>query len=304
MMHSPSEQSISSIRRSGWTLVELLVVLLILGLLVGITLPAVHRIRDVAARAGCASNLRQLALGVHLYADAWHQLPEGCAYPRPLFPRPGISWHTNILPYVEQNQLWQLAWEAFRQDRSGDHSSLHAAVMAKSIPVFLCPSDSRETGVSTTGRVWGLTSYRGVAGTGWSRNDGVFHRNYTVRFADITDGSSNTLMIGERPPGPEGRYGGWYAGWGDAVCFLAAQILPAGRNDWIPERASDCDLFGSAFRQGQLSNLCDVNHFWSVHIGGANFAFADASVRFLRYAQSDVMPALATRAGGEIVNTD
>src|SRR5438874_1774641 len=91
-------------RRAGLTLLETIVVLAIIGLLLALGIPAVLRIRDMAARQQCASNLRQLALGVTLYADEHGQLPQGCAYPflhdsSDLSRQPGLSWHTSILPY-------------------------------------------------------------------------------------------------------------------------------------------------------------------------------------------------------------
>jgi prepilin-type processing-associated H-X9-DG protein len=195
--------------------------------------------------------------------------------------------------------LWNLAFEAQRLDPVGN-ASVHETVMAHKVGLFLCPTVTMESGGYGNGITWGLTSYLGVAGTNVHANDGVFHRNYTVRFADITDGTSNTLMIGERPPGPQGIFSGWYAAWGDSVCLLA-QILPAGSNEWLPIQAISCEVTIGTFRPGQVDDACDINHFWSTHRGGANFAFADGSVHFLTYGNSDLMAALATRAGGEAV---
>lgn len=145
-----------------------------------------------------------------------------------------------------------------------------------------------------------MTSYLGVAGTERHQEDGIFHKNLAVRISDITDGTSNTLMIGERPAGPNGIYAGWYAWWGSSVC-RSAQILPVGPNDWIPREGVGCRPEPISFRPGQIGNACDLNHYWSPHSTGANFAFADGSVRFLRYDADPIMPALATRAGGESV---
>jgi prepilin-type N-terminal cleavage/methylation domain-containing protein/prepilin-type processing-associated H-X9-DG protein len=305
MTRNPTTLTWATRRRFGVTLPEVLVVLAIIGILLGLTVPAILRVRDAAARAGCASNLRQLAMGVHLFADSQGQLPQGCAYPPPR-PTPdfsrevGLSWHTSILPYVEQDALWSMAWQA-QLEKPGGNSVLHAAVREKAIPVFLCPSEGRKTGGGWQGVVWGLTSYQGVAGTSVYRNDGIFHRNFTVRFADITDGTSNTLMIGERPPGPRGMFGAWYSDWGYTTCKLST-ILPAGTvNSWDP---GGCRIIPGPLRPGRLDDPCDVVHFWSLHLSGANFAFADGSVRFLPYSASKVLPALATRAGGEVVSAD
>jgi prepilin-type N-terminal cleavage/methylation domain-containing protein/prepilin-type processing-associated H-X9-DG protein len=294
--------------RTGFTLVEMLIAVAIIALLIGLIVPAVQQVREAAARTSCASNLRQLAMAVHLYADAHRQLPQGCAYPFTASLIPihrqgvGLSWHTSILPDLDHTALWHLAWQAQQQDPQG-HLASHYEVMVQVVPSFLCPAEARQLGHSPNGDVWGLTSYPGVAGTSLHRRDGVFHKNYTVRFPDITDGTSNTLMIGERPPGPNGIYAGWYAEWGVLVCPLT-QILPGGRNEWLPFEATDCEISASALRPGQVGNACDIGHYWSLHSGGANFAFADGSVRFLSYAASPLLPALATRAGGEVVVLD
>jgi prepilin-type processing-associated H-X9-DG protein len=196
-------------------------------------------------------------------------------------------------------ELWALAWQAHQEDPGGK-SDLHRLVLSRVVPVFLCPSEPRQTGTNGNGWTWGLTSYLGVAGTGVRREDGVFHPNYPVRFGDITDGTSNTVMIGERPPGPKGYEGGWYASWGFTVCPVT-QILAGTRN---PPSDIGCPFSTGALRPGQPDNPCDRNHFWSLHPGGAHFAFADGSVRFLSYTNSETLPALATRDGGEIASVE
>jgi prepilin-type processing-associated H-X9-DG protein len=295
--------------RVGLTLVEALVVLGILGLLIALTIPAVQRARDAAARAHCASNLRQLALAVHHFADARRKLPEGCGYPslkspRDLTRQAGISWQTAILPFVEQGALWEIAWEAQRVDPRGNQSPLHAQVREQILAGLLCPTETTPSGhYAGTTWSWGVTTYLGVAGSNRFRDDGVFHRNLTVPFAGITDGASNTLLIGERPAGPDGDYSGWYAGWGASSVCLLAQLMDAGEGRWVP-RLTSCQVSLSTFRPGRLGEMCDVNHFWSLHSGGGNFAFADGSVRFVTYSSSTLLPALATRAGGEVVSLD
>lgn len=303
MQRGPRSRSGRAVRCTGFTLVELLVVVAIVGMLLAILLPAIQRVRDAAARAHCASNLRGMALAVHLYSDTHCQLPQGCAYPllsrpRQLLSHAGFSWQTSILPYVEQEQLFARAWQAYQQNPFG-MSREHRVVQSQPVAVFVCPSDTRPTAEIVPGLVLGLTSYRGVAGTSAYENDGIFHKHYTVRFADITDGASNTLMIGERPTGPHGLFGAWYGGWGNATCPIA-QIQGVQALSTIVAPAGICGSNRPVFRPGRIDNPCDVTHFWSIHSGGANFAFADASVRFLPYAISSVLPALATRANGEI----
>ena len=119
-----------------------------------------------------------------------------------------------------------------------------------------------------------------------------------VRLTDISDGTSNTIAIGERPPSADLYFGWWYAGVGqlgngDADTHLGVR----GLNERVA--GSTCPVGSYHFAAGRVRDQCDMFHFWSLHPGGANFAFADGSVRFLSYSADSVMPALSTRAGGE-----
>jgi prepilin-type N-terminal cleavage/methylation domain-containing protein/prepilin-type processing-associated H-X9-DG protein len=305
MIHKGNWRIQDSRRQPGFTLVEAIVVLAILGILIALTLPAVQLVRSAAVRTQCAANLRQLALGVHHYAAAHGPLPQGCAYldhtdPRYYQGQPGLSWLTSTLPYVEQDALWQRTWEANVQDPSGQ-SPLHLVVGATPVPSFLCPAEVRQLGGGPDIGHWGLTSYQGVAGTSIWRQDGMFHKDFTVRFTDVTDGTSSTLMIGERPSGPDGSYGSWYSEWGHTLCPLAATLSAGTYNSWQPD---GCGIVAGPLRPGRLDDTCAVTHFWSLHRNGANFAFADGSVRFLPNSASGILPALATRAGGEVVDAN
>ena len=288
--------------RTALSLIELVVVLAIIAVLCGLLLPAIQKVRAAAATKTCAARLRQAALAVHLYESNRRHLPAGCAYPYArgsydIDRQIGMSWHTAILPFVEQDALAANAEETHRIDPGGNdprHQSVRAAVVS----VFLCPTEPRRTGTNLTTENWGLTSYVGVAGRSIFRFDGIFHKNVAYTCADVTDGLSNTLMIGERVPGQNGRNGGWYAAWGNCVCPIA-QILSLGATDWEPTGLSGCQLERFSFHAGVPESDCDSNHFWSRHPNGANFALADGSVRFFSYGAAEIMPALATRAGGE-----
>jgi prepilin-type N-terminal cleavage/methylation domain-containing protein len=172
LLHKSERQSYG--RRAGVTLLEVLVTLAILGLLLGLLLPAVQRVRATAARGSCQSRMRELAIAVHQYGDVHVSLPAGCDYPfatddeAPL-KQVGLSWHTSILPFIEQNALWRLGWEAHRTDPIGNHV-IHDQVRAIVVPVFLCPADSRSTGRTHRGVVWALADYLGLAGTGVRTN--------------------------------------------------------------------------------------------------------------------------------------
>ncbi len=126
-----------------------------------------------------------------------------------------------------------------------------------------------------------------------------------VRFADIVDGTSNTLLAGERPPSPDFWFGWWYAGAGEAGTGAGDMVLGARElNVNASTYTAACPVGPYSFKPGKIQEMCDVFHFWSLHDGGANFLFCDGSVRFLTYSADSILPALATRAGGEIVSLD
>ena len=170
------------------------------------------------------------------------------------------------------------------------------------------------------------TNYLGVNGTNYLRQDGMFTSNKQVRHSAIKDGSSNTLLVGERGASPSMDYGSWMAGCGQLDTSLPPpddmrgsadvvlgtreintrqsghrildQICPGGPEN--PYQFQRRGLIRGS--DGQVHEECDQFHFWSHHIGGANFAFADGSVRFLAYETNDIFPALGTRDGREVVN--
>jgi prepilin-type processing-associated H-X9-DG protein len=295
-------------RRVGYTLLELVVTVAVGATLLALLLPTVQRARDAAARAGCSSNLRQLAIAIHAYDNVARRLPAGCASPLPgtrriVDSQPGVSWHTTILPFLESSELGRRAWEANQIDPFHLDVIMQEDIGKNQVSVFLCPAESRRLGDGVT-RKWALTSYLGVAGTGFRRMNGVFHPNRNFRLVDITDGTSNTLMVGERPPGPQGIHSGWYSDWTSCVCVVT-NIRSANDADWYPT-LGDCPFreHNDPLRPGQRDEACDQTHFWSLHVGGAYFAFADGSVKFLSYARSPILPALATRSGGEILSLD
>lgn len=281
---------------------ELVVVVAIVAILTALTLVAVQRVRDQANRARCSSNLRQLGLAVHQYHDGKGVLPPGVTVDsRDSVPMPFLSWNARILPYIEQGPLWIQVQEAYRQDPNFLRPP-HKVGRATVVLVFACPGDGRAFAPSTlvTGTKPAFTCYLGVEGTNQYNHDGVLFKDSRIKLLDITDGTSHTLMIGERPPSADERRGWWYAGWGQSQDGSAEMVLglrEINTQGWVPS----CPPGPYFFSSGRFSNQCDAFHFWSPHIGGAGFAFADGSVRFLRYDPHPIMPALATRAGNEAV---
>ena len=167
------------------------------------------------------------------------------------------------------------------------------------IPVYLCPSETHRQGGGSELQ-WGLTSYLGVSGTVSQSRRGVLFSQSAVSLTDITDGTSQTLMVGERPPDSNLALGMWYyGGYG-----VGGDVDPGMGNNFLGVRESVpisalCPQ-GTAFHEGRINDRCDDFHFWSLHSGGANFCFADASVHFLPYSiDRSVLEAMSTRAQGE-----
>src|SRR5262249_20575983 len=128
--------------------------------------------------------------------------------------------------------------------------------------------------------------------------NGILYWTSKVRIADVTDGTSNTLLVGERPPSVDLYYGWWFAGAGWDGSGEGDVVLGARAYNYAA--SIGCPASSVGFQQGDLKNPCDQAHFWSLHIGGANFLFADGSVRFLTYSANSILPALCSRNGGEV----
>lgn len=289
-------------RRTAFTLIEVIVALAIIAVLVGLTLAAVQKARAATHRTACANNLRQLSTALHAYHATAGAFPSGLDSPRNPKGMAYLCWTARVLPYVEQAALWEDVRRAYRQNPVPWNAPPHPD-RDKVVPVFGCPSDGR-VGQYVKGEN-GLTSFLGVSGSTSPKGDGVLFTDSAVRTADVRDGLSNTLLLGERPPSADRRYGWWYAGWGQPLNAHAFDSFAGVRDLNFPSVAGDessaCPMGPFQFESGRFSNQCDAFHFWSPHPGGAHFALADGSVRFVRYDADAVLPALATRAGGESV---
>jgi prepilin-type N-terminal cleavage/methylation domain-containing protein/prepilin-type processing-associated H-X9-DG protein len=266
--------------RRGFTLIELLVVIAIIAILIGLLLPAVQKVREAASRIKCTNNLKQLGIAAHAYHDVNLQFPGYAGGGSP------DLWLPKLLPYIEQ----QAIATANKTDAN--------------IPVLQCPSTQQVQPYGPFGgKYWGITNYLAVTGyrySEWSKGGdtgmiAVYPSTLKVRMASVTDGLSNTVMIGERPPS-NAAYWGWY------------QYPDFDSHIWAVTMSGDAYLnsgcvFPMYFQQKNTAKIdCDANHFWSEHTGGANFALGDGSVRFFQYqAGTTIIPVMATRAKGEVV---
>ena len=300
----------------GFTLIELLVVIAIIGILIALLLPAVQKVRDAANRTVCTNNLKQIGLALHMFHDNNNQFPPGYtqSLQPPIVRYQLLSWLGRILAYIDQGPLNA----RMEMDFDGDNYAFaHPDVYTHVIPTYKCPSDNRQYKAEAADResAIALTGYLGVSGTNLRANDGVLYWNSATKRNEITDGLSNTLLAGERPPGYNMVFGWWYNGTGQwdfsvsnppkysgscAVLLGLAEINIKGNANSSPELLR-CPNGPYAFGPGTIDNPCDQFHFWSLHAGGSNFLLCDGSVHFFNYSAAPVLTQMATRAGGEPV---
>jgi prepilin-type N-terminal cleavage/methylation domain-containing protein/prepilin-type processing-associated H-X9-DG protein len=290
-------------QRWGFSLIELLVVIAIISVLIALILSAVQRVRGAADRLECANHLKEIGIALHHYHGAYSRLPPGCSYENGTDPFRYMTWMTRILPYLEQQPLWDQSVAAYGQNRVF-FSPPHYPIIGHVLVIYTCPADQRTSEslmVPQVGFEVGLTAYQGVEGTNQFKHDGVLYLDSRVRFADIIDGTSNTLMVGERPPSADQVFGWWYAGVGQQKDGSADSVLGVNELNTSVLTQGSCPSGPYEFGPGNVDNQCDMFHYWSLHRGGANFLFVDGSVHFISYDAAQIMPALSTRAGHETV---
>lgn len=303
-------------RKPGFSPLEVLVALSILGMVLGLLMSGVQAVRGSAARLQCQNNLKQIAAGCHNYESR-----SGCFPPWNASHRiPGVSHRAVNLPWTVLI-LSDLEREALYRAAVADHSrSLPFSVPAHEhrstvVPQYVCPADGRlATPLTDELGTAAYCSYVGIQGPQWlfpnqmqlplgvmdDRNPPLNARGAAM--SEILDGTSNTIHFGESPPFGRWVRSIWYAG---ELPFAENWTARPSRNYTVlntPVRAVNLCRGPFPFGPGQLANPCDSHHLWSLHGNGANFAFADGSVRFLSYAARDIIPALATVSGGETVS--
>ena len=290
--------------RRAFTLIELLVVIGIISILMGLLLSAVQQARAAAARLKCENNLKQIGLASQMYHDTYGSLPPGFRTLTATQPMPWSGWLLSLLPYLEQPALFANAQAAYQATRNPFLNPPHTG-LATVVQTYVCPSDASAAFTQRamkTGEVVALTDYLGVSGTNYATDNGVLFPDSQVRYADISDGTSNTLLAGERPPSSDFQFGWWYAGVGQKNTGSADMILGVQEVNLLPVTPASCGPGASSYSPGSIGSPCNMFHFWSYHPGGANFLLADGSVHFLPYSAAPIMVPLATRAGGEAVS--
>ncbi len=295
----------------GFTLIELLVVVTIISVLIALLLPAVQGAREGARRAQCINNLKQLGLALHNYENATRVFPPGYISNFDASGNdtgPGWGWVGMILPQFEQRSLF----DAVNFTRAIEDTS-NASCLGPRLSVCLCPSDdaplswlavARDASGNPVRSICQVPSanYVGMYGTSDPGIDGggIFFRDSNIGIPNITDGTAQTIAVGER-----GHALG-EATWVGSV--TGASLYPVD-DDGVgyPRVESGPGMIlghaGGSLGPGDPNG--EVNQFYSRHPGGVNFLFADGHVSFLKTSMPNLtFRALATRAGGEMISGD
>jgi type II secretory pathway pseudopilin PulG len=243
------------------TLIELLIVIAIIALLIGLILPAVQKIRQAADRAYCQNNLKQLGIALHgfnesrgcfpqAYNEYWNFCDPTDSLGAPDH-RERQSWAALIFPYIEQDNLKYLGMPTAQQ---------------RQIALFMCNSDPRRNTISDGGHYkflgnqFGLTSYLAVEGSAYEKGesethlnlafggpkDGVIYRSSDTKVSQVTDGTSSTLLLGERPPSNDLDWGWWaWSAYDSALAVVENRSLLTFGCHGVPTMSGACILEGA-----------------------------------------------------------
>ncbi len=309
------------VRKRGFTLIELLVVIAIIAILIALLLPAVQQAREAARRTQCKNNLKQLGLAMHNYHDTVNRFPFG-------FDERETLWSAMILPQIEQANLYNtLIWQEGGAGNWDSAGSPNTAACGTLIDAFRCPSmavPEYVTNNNIPNRV--PISYRACSSSNAASDDlstipaavtpkialelqsgldGMFYGCSSKRMRDLTDGTSNTIMIGESYTDPT------YVKDGQGMDYWAFGAPQTGGWDCIPG-----DLGGTEYSEGLGSCFSKINSrkdptiagvlmemsFGSYHVGGAQFVLADGSVRFIsENIDMNLYRGLGSISGGEVL---
>jgi prepilin-type N-terminal cleavage/methylation domain-containing protein len=279
-------------RRRGFTLVELLVVIAIIGVLIALLLPAVQAAREAARRTACLNNVTQMGLALHNFEFHFEALPPGVTDDQgPIRNEPQgkhVGWIVRILPYLEQNILYRKFDQA-----AGAYAAVNAEVRSAQIPPLRCQSDPgpvvTPTPLSASSNYVGC--HHDVEAPINNDNHGLLFLNSRIRYADIYDGSSQTILVGEALNRTDEL--GWVSG--TRATLRNTSAIEAGQAYQVQQPAAGAD---DKAKPGSLF----VGGFGSYHPMGVNIGFADGSTRFLaEKVDSTTFRQLGNRADGEIM---
>jgi prepilin-type N-terminal cleavage/methylation domain-containing protein/prepilin-type processing-associated H-X9-DG protein len=296
--------------RQGFTLIELIVVIAIIGVLVGLLVPAVQKVRETASRLKCQNNLRQIGIALHNYHGRMGCFPPG--YQTRVAPDnsdlgPGWGWASLLLEDLEQAPLMrQIRYDLQISDPA------NAAVRVTVLSIFVCPSEpliGTFTAIDANGNpicdvarasYVAMNGVLGVTSDAWD-NNGAFIRNQPMRIASITDGLSQTLFVGERGTNMSS------VTWTGAV---SGAVVPAQRYPDAASQLANAEgapamvlAHGSRYHLPDNPLVFDADATSSFHTHGVNFLFGDGSVRPINDSINGLAyEALLTRAADDVVS--
>ncbi|QDU25679.1 hypothetical protein ETAA8_07490 [Anatilimnocola aggregata] len=302
-----------SFARRAFTLVELLVVIAIIGALIALLLPAVQAAREAARRMQCSNNVRQIGLAMQNFHDTFGCLPPGkvnsTGYPNPVHSKFNVgngtehSWAVFLLPYMEQKNLSDL----YRFDFNWNATE-NLPVVTTRVQTFYCPSTPNGKRVASATKKEACGDYgvinevdNGLVTGGFVDNVtgtmryGVMRINQLDRFADITDGLSNTTWVVEDAGRPQAYNG-------DRSRNSSGSASGSAWAD--PENSFSLDGYNTDCTAGPVNcaiNCCNKDEIFGFHPGGANAMMGDGSVRFLaKGTDVRIVARLVTKGGGEV----
>ena len=275
-------------RRQGFTLIELLVVIAIIAILIALLVPAVQKVRAAAARIQCTNNLKQIGLALQNYHGVYKKFP---SIPGPNPDGSSGGWVMSLLPYLDQQNLY------------------NNPNVGQVLAVLTCPAEPRiNSSTASNADGYAMTSYVGVNGydsQSTSSQAGIIGYSHgPVTINQVSDGTSNTIIVAERPWSIDYYWGWWYETTYSDNIWGSQNSTTGAFYSYTHPNGSSCGSPPFYFGQGPNNVLdgCSYYYLWSNHTGGANVLLADGSVHYASYSiGSQTMLSLSTYAGGETV---